>query len=193
MWGEAFVNAIRENPIATSQIFLSIALVAATFAYTYYTKLQVEEHKTDRKTRNQPVIKPDLHPEGGKMYTLRLHNTGNGAAHQLEVNYRMENQASDSASVLERPVFLAADDIVLTPPSEEFRAFIKGGKVEQGNKKDYICVFEITFESILGEKYEYKESIDFVQVVQNQLSGEVTGELKKIRKAVENINKSLSD
>lgn len=188
------VEEIQNNPVTASQVFLSLALVVATIAYTYYTWLQVNEVREDRKIRNRPVIKGGLRALGGNTYTLYIRNTGNGAAHNLHVNLYFENERDESELIFKTPLFPSGNEQELEAPVSGHSINITKERIDSDfddKSHEPVIVIESNYTDILGEGHTNTDRIELRDVLENQPSMQIVGDVAKIRKSIEKIENKL--
>lgn len=190
---------VTNNPSATAQIALSLALVAVTIVYTYYTARQTGEMSETREVENQPVVRGDIDNMGPVNLTAVVRNTGNAAAHSVSTELHFPDTDTENIK-FKTATLLPGESHEFGFPlkeSDEGRGFITGfdeieTRITEADS-DGVMYVETTCENPFGKSYSYDDEIDVLDVKENLSQILYDDEQTKIRKAVEGIESELGD
>lgn len=190
------LDFIRANPIAFSQVILSMALVIATFAYTIYTKRQTDEMQKTRKTSNQPVLQGSLVIPASTLVMAEFQNTGNGAAHNVSASVYFEDIEVEPMEFT-LPMVSPEDAHRFTlPVDDSMRESVKIDDVEaklNSQNSDGKLVFSFECQNPFGDSYTYENSVNVLDWLDNSPSVVNFSEETKARKAIEGIESGVED
>lgn len=192
-----FADFITNNPGATAQITLSLALVAVTIVYTYYTARQTGEMSETREVDNQPVVRGGVSVMGPTHLTAVVRNTGNAAAHDVSTKLYFPDTDTENINI-KIATLLPEEYYEFGFPlrkSDEERTFITGfdeidTRLTEANS-DGIMHVETTCENPFGKSYCYDDELDVLDLKENLSQILYDDEQTKIRKAVEGIESEL--
>lgn len=190
---------VTNNPGATAQIVLSLALVVVTIVYTYYTARQTGEMSETREVGNQPVVRGGIDNMGPVHLTAVVRNTGNAAAHDVSTGLYFPDTDTEKIE-FKTATLLPGEYHEFGFPlkeSDEERGFITGfneieTRITEANSEGVMHV-ETTCENPFGKSYCYDDEIDVLDVKENLSQILYDDEQTKIRKAVEGIESELGD
>lgn len=190
------LDFIRANPLAVSQVVLSLALVIATVAYTIYTKHQTDEMEKTRNTANQPVLQGNLVTPSPTLVMAEFQNTGNGAAHNLSASVCFDNVDVEPIEFT-LPMFSPGEKHRFRlPVDDSVRGPIKMDELEDklnSENLDADLVFSFDCENPFGENYSYQNRIDVFDWLNNDSYIINHSEEVKTREAIEGIESKVED
>lgn len=187
---------VTNNPGATAQIALSLALVAITIIYTYYTARQTDEMSETREINNQPVVRGGIGHIGSDGLTAVVRNTGNAAAHNISTELYFPDTDTENMNLR-----------IATLLPSEYREF--GFPLKQSDEPGFITGLDeidtrlaeadsdgvmhvkTTYENPFGKPYCYNDKIDVLDTKENLSQLRYDDEQTKMRKAVESIKSEL--
>lgn len=196
------VSVIINNLISITQIVLSLVIALATVAYTYYSNLQVQESQRQRKSSVRPVIKGGLEAHGGDAFTFSLINTGNGAAHNLQVKMYFSGLEPESLQ-FRTPVYaegeklefpLPFEDDTASPKLDRRKIYFDSSDIENivdHTNTDGSIVIDIEYEDIFGNQYDETDRVELRNYLRYQTGGTTRGEMEKIRRTLDDIESHM--
>jgi hypothetical protein len=189
---------INNNPLAFSQTVLSLALVVATFVYTYFTWGQTSEMEQTREQSNQPVVKGGIGVISPGNLAVTITNTGNGAAHNVHAEMFFDDiEGEDGKEVFRTPILTPGEEFEFGFPVPADHRFVNSyneleNLIEEHDSEGILTV-ETECESAFEEEYSYTTEIDVMDVKENLSQIIMDGEQEKMRKALQGIESNLGE
>lgn len=187
---------IRQNPLAASQVALSLALVVTTAVYTIYTKWQTDEMQQTRETSNQPVLQGSVITHAPTLVMAEFQNTGNAAAHNITASVYFEDIDVEPMEFC-LPMFPPGESHQFTVPIDDSeqvqrkREELKS-KLEDKNSSG-VLTFKFGCESPFGKSYTYENEVNVLNWLENSSSVVNYSEKSKVRQSIEGIESNLDD
>jgi len=185
---------IEENPIAVSQTLLSLALVVATVAYTYYTKSQTDEMEATRETSNQPVLKGGVLTPAPTLVSAEIKNTGNAAAHDVVAKVYFDDVDCEPAEY-RIPILSPGDDYRFQLPIvDSNRGLRKMDRIEkklddEGSKGK--LTFQFSCQNPFEVEYDYENQVDVREWLDNSTYTVNYEDTAKMHKSLKSIDSSI--
>ena len=168
-----------------ASIILSAALAVVTYLYYKETSYQTK-----------PVLKPTIDKVGGMLTRFAIENTGNGAAHDVVVQFGFEHL--EYRVNWEMPLIASGDRHIFYPPFNPSTRLVYRDEIEDElGEADGIIAFESKYTDAFGRSETNNEKVDILNVLELQEESselvnkdelrEVRRELKKMRKIMKKL------
>lgn len=182
--------------VSGASVIFAGALVIVTYLYYVETQDQTEEMEATRKAEVMPYLKANFIGIGGGNFFLTIENTGRGAAHHVVANWGVDD-VPDAHQTLKSPMMAPGDDFMFEIiPTKKRGVLSMNDNIEEkidDENSDGILKFEATCEDILGNECSFEENIDIMEHLETRHDLSIDSDEEKIRKAVEDIEDSISD
>jgi len=186
--------------VVNGEFWLTVAtfiLVIVTAYYAWQTRKTVKVLEASGRQQLRPFLKADLVPLGPTSLCLEISNVGPGAAEKVKVTFGPEG----SERSWETPILKSG---------QAYRFFIPVGQQQDQigmnyfKGKDFILRVKGEYESVLGEKFNFKDNIDVSKWVEQfertsviyeeeieKILVKISNEIEVIRKEIEKIRQDL--
>lgn len=202
---QGIVRFALRNPGSTAQILFSAVLAFATIAYTFGVFRQVSEMKTDRLTRNKPLVTPTIDTKYAVNHFFAIENTGEGTAYDVEAEWWCDEGDKQTWKI---PLLSPGERRTFPLPfGGEDETITTSGQIEDV-AGDAFIEFRVRYSDSLGNRYtpeknpdEATASIGVLDTIQTREDAEeyvdespvkaIADEMEEVTKRLKKIERSI--
>ncbi|MFD1588516.1 hypothetical protein ACFR9U_16175 [Halorientalis brevis] len=203
---QGIVRFASRNPGSTAQILFSAVLACATIAYTFGVFRQVSEMRTDRLTRNKPLVTPTIDTKYAVNHFFAIENTGEGVAYDVEAEWWCDEGDKQTWKI---PLLSPGERRTFPLPfGGEDGTITTSGQIEDAAGRDAVIEFRVRYSDSLGNRYtpeknsdEATASIGVLDTIQTREDAEeyvdespvkaIADEMEEVTKRLERIERSI--
>lgn len=181
--------------ISGASVIFAASLTIVTYLYYDETKNQTNELERTREADFQPILKPTIDSWQGVVIRFAFENTGKGAAHNVQADWRFLN--NDYTEEWEIPLLSPGERHVFHLPFDEEEPVSRAEEIVDRLSDNEKLIFNATYEDPLGNEYSTEEEeIDILAIIDTHSPAKELSEeaaLKQIANQLSNLNKNVSD
>jgi len=180
--------------VSVASVIFAAALTIVTYWYYVETKKQTTELKKTREADFKPVLTPTVMADGLEIY-LAVENTGNGAAHDVRMSWRFEDQ--EDKTDWKSPL-VSADErhkFYLPFETEGSRVVVPEQVIDELDEGEML-EFEAHYDDSLGNEHSSTEELDVREIVSKRReSGGIPEKASEVRIAneLQDLNRRLNN